>query len=60
MSPTWRTDRYVCPDCGGSTESAGGPDGLHAVRCSECDWERCYDPAADEFAVQELERRDQA
>jgi rubredoxin len=57
MSPySWRPSDYLCPHCSRRLESKGGPDGLNAQRCPNCDWETVYDPAADEFASDELER----
>ena len=50
--------RYACPECGGATEKAGGPDHILKVRCQDCDWWDTFDPAADEFAPNELERID--
>jgi hypothetical protein len=55
MSPYWRRSNYACPDCESRLEFAGGPDGLGAYRCS-CGWSKVFDPAADEFAVSELDR----
>lgn len=61
MSPPYRfhATRYACPECGGPTEGAAGPDHIVKVRCQDCDWKRTFDPAADEFASRELERIDQ-
>lgn len=57
MTPySWRPGCYRCPDCGTRTESKGGPDGLNAQRCPECGWVRSYDPNADEFPSDELDR----
>lgn len=57
MTPySWRPGSYLCPDCGTRTESKGGPDGLNAHRCPDCGWSKCYDPNADEFASNELDR----
>jgi len=53
---SWRRGWYLCPECGTRTESKGGPDGLNAHRCPACGWEKVYDPAADEFASDELGR----
>ena len=58
MTPSYRfhASRYVCPECGGPTEKAGGPDHILKVRCQDCDWWDTFDPAAREFASDELER----
>lgn len=57
MSPySWRPSNYQCPGCETRLESKAGPDGLNAQRCPNCEWWKVYDPAADEFATNELER----
>jgi len=62
LSPPYRfhASRYACPECGGPTEKAGGPDHILKVRCQDCDWWDTFDPAADEFAPNELERIDRS
>jgi len=54
VSPPYRfhASRYACPECGGPTEKAGGPDHILKVRCQDCDW---WDT---EFAPNELKRID--
>lgn len=47
---------YLCPECSARLEELAGPDGLHNCECPACDWWRCFDPAADEFASRELHR----
>ena len=58
MRPPYRfhAARYVCPDCDGPTEEAGGHDHILKVRCQDCDWVETFDPAADKFASDELDR----
>lgn len=60
MSPPYQfhASRYACPECDGATEKAGGPDHILKVRCQDCDWWDNFDPAADEFAPNELDRID--
>lgn len=53
--PHWRPSNYVCPKCGRRLEASNGPDGLSAERC-ECGWSKVYDPNADEWPSQELDR----
>lgn len=48
---------YECPECGADVEAAGGPDGMSCWRCRSCDWSEVYDPAADEFPSEDLDRR---
>jgi len=52
----WHAARYVCPECDGPTEGCAGPDFIEKIRCQDCDWVETYDPAADEFASDELDR----
>lgn len=53
----WAASDYLCPECDDQLEARhDGPGGMVAYRCLPCDWEKCYDPGADEFAVRELER----
>jgi ssDNA-binding Zn-finger/Zn-ribbon topoisomerase 1 len=53
---TWRPSNYVCPACGRRLEAASGPDGLTAERCPNCDYSKAFDPNADEWASDELDR----
>jgi hypothetical protein len=58
MSPRyrWHAARYVCPECDGPTEGQAGPDWQTRIRCQDCEWVETYDPAADEFPSDELDR----
>ena len=58
MSPRyrWHAARYVCPECGGPTDGSAGPDFIEKIRCQDCEWVETYDPNADEFASNELDR----
>lgn len=57
MSPyKWGPSNYLCPHCKRRLEAKAGPDGLKAERCPNCDWSKVFDPNADEFSSQELER----
>ncbi len=57
MSPyKWRPSNYLCPDCERRLQAKAGPDGLKAERCPDCDWSKVFDPNADEFPSQELDR----
>ena len=56
MPPNWQQSSYQCPDCGLQVMCAHGPDGMTVQSCRECEWQKLYDPAADDFAADELTR----
>lgn len=52
----WHPARYVCSECSGPTEASCGPDQIVKVRCQDCDYVGTFDPAADQYPSDELER----